>query len=456
MTLRVAGCQSGLLLFSILFCTSCTAQVGDTESNVSEANPSRVVVIPQTTATAAPTTDWSRFRGPAGDGSSSAVGLPADWDSSTAGQGNLIWKTPLAGAGASSPIVWQDHIYLTSYTGYFVPGEPMGSLDDLKRHVLCFDRTSGELLWDREFAAKLPEEERIRDHGYAANTPVADADGLYVFLGKSGVVALTHSGEDRWQADVGSGTNGWGTAASPVLYDDLVLVNASVESESLVALDQKSGEERWRVGGMKESWNTPQLVRSPGGDDELVMAIFGKVLGLAPATGKQLWSCNTDITWYMVPSIVAGDGVAYSLGGRSGVAGLAVKTGGQGDVTASRRLWTSNKGSNVPSPVYQDGHLYWTHDKLGIAYCAKAESGELAYEERLNRCGDVYASALLADGKVYYINREGRVFVVAAKPEFELLATNEMRDGGQFNASPAVDGQRLLIRSDKFLYCIGK
>ena len=158
----------------------------------------------------------------------------------------------------------------------------------------------------------------------------------------------------------------------------------------------------------------------------------------------------------MVPGAVASYGVVYVLGGRSGVAGLAVRAGGRGDVTATHRLWTSNKGSNVTSPVFHDGHLYWMHEKLGIAYCARAETGELAYQERVERAGQIYSSTLLADGRLYYLNRSGRTFVLPASPTFELLATNELPDGGVFNASPVVTGKQLLLRSDKVLYCIVK
>ena len=154
----------------------------------------------------------------------------------------------------------------------------------------------------------------------------------------------------------------------------------------------------------------------------------------------------------MVPSVVASEGVVYCLGGRSGVAGLAVRAGGSGDVTESHRLWTSVKGSNVSSPVFLDKHLYWMHESRGIAYCALAESGDVIYEERLERAGLVYSSALLADGRLYYLTRDGRTFVLAAKPGFEQLAANDLRDGSIFNGSPAIDGSRLLIRSDKFLY----
>jgi hypothetical protein len=277
-----------------------------------------------------------------------------------------------------------------------------------------------------------------------------------VFFGKTGVFAFDHNGKQVWQADVGSKTHGWGTSASPVLYKDLVFINASVESESLVALDRKTGQEKWRAGGIREAWNTPVLVKAASGREELVVATQGSVLAFHPETGAPLWSCKTDIGWYMVPSVVAQDGVVYCLGGRSGVAALAVRAGGSGDVTKSHRLWTSMKGSNVSSPVFQDGYLYWMHEQRGTAYCAKADSGEIVYEKRLDRAGQVYASALLADGRLYYLTRDGRTFVLTAKPEFEQLSVNELRDRSIFNGSPAVNGSSLLIRSDKFLYCVGR
>lgn len=396
--------------------------------------------------------DWPTFRGPTGMGTSDAKKLPVEWSTDE----NIAWKTPLPGPGASSPIVWGNVVYLTCYSGFFVPGEADGEQEKLQRHLLAYDKKNGQLVWEKKIAAKLPEEERIRDHGFAANTPAADAKRVYAFFGKTGVFAFDHQGKQLWQADVGSGTHGWGTSASPTLYKNLVFINASVESQSLVALDQATGKEKWRAEGIRESWNTPVIVKAPNGKDELVVAMQGAVLGFDPMTGEKLWSCKTDIGWYMVPSVVAADGVVYCLGGRSGVAGLAVKAGGKGDVTDTHRLWTSLKGSNVTSPVYHAGHLYWMHEQRGVAYCAKADTGEVLYEKRLEGADQVYASALLADGRVYYTTRTGRTFVVSAKPEFEQLAANDLERRGMFNGSPAVDGGRLLIRSDKFLYSIGK
>jgi outer membrane protein assembly factor BamB len=406
----------------------------------------------QPASAAASGDDWPCFRGPTRMGVSDASGLPLEWDAST----NVVWKTPLPGSGASSPITFGDHIYLTCYTGYFVPGEPKGSLDQLQRHLIALRRDNGEIVWDRAVPAKLPEEESIRDHGYAANTPAADADRVYVFFGKTGVFAFDHQGNQLWQADVGSGTSGWGTAASPLLHEDMVIINASVESQSLVALDRNTGDEKWRASGIKESWNTPITVTADSGRRELVVARLGDVLAFDPDSGSALWSCETDISWYMVPTGVAADGIIYYLGGRSGTAALAVRAGGTSEVTATHRLWTSKSGTNVPSPIYLDGHLYWMSHNLGIAYCAKADSGDLVYEQRLERAGGVYASPLLAEGRLYYLTRSGRMFVLAAKPEFEQLAVNDLDDGSRFDSSPAVDGNCLLVRSGKFLYCLGQ
>jgi outer membrane protein assembly factor BamB len=394
---------------------------------------------------------WSRFRGPSGMGTSNSAAPPIEWSADK----NIAWKAELPGPGASSPIVYGDRVYISCYTGYLVPGQSGGSPAELKRHVMALRLDDGRTLWNRPIAAKLPEEERIRDHGFAASTPAADAERVYVFFGKSGVMAFDHDGKLHWHADVGSKTSGWGSAASPVLYKDLVIINASVESESLVALDRRTGEPKWRAGGIREAWNTPVVVAAPSGRPELIVPVQGKVLAFDPDTGKPLWSCSTDIGWYMVPSAVAADGVVYCLGGRSGTAALAVRAGGGGDVTGSHRLWTSLKGSNVSSPVYHDGHLYWVHEQRGIAYCAKAADGEVVYEQRLDGAGQFYASALLANGRLYYLTRQGKTFVLAAMPRFEQLAVNDLADRSVFNGSPAVAGDRLLIRSDKFLYCMG-
>jgi hypothetical protein len=395
------------------------------------------------------TADWLQFRGPGGQGTSAEAGLLSTWSA----EENVIWRTPLPGPGASSPILVGDSIYLTCYTGFRVGGE---SIEGLKRHLVCIGRRDGKVRWQTETVAEQPEEAKNREeHGYATSTPACDGERVYVFYGRTGVIAFGLGGEELWRADVGDGTSGWGSAASPILHKELVIVNASVESESLVALDRKSGKEVWRQGGIREAWNTPILAANPAGKTELVAAVHQRLLAFEPDTGKPLWSVKTDINWYMAPSLVAHDGVVYSVGGRGSGGALAVKLGGSGDVTATHRLWTLRKGSNVTSPLVHDGHLYWMHESLGIAYCVEAPTGKLVYEERVKDAGGVYASPVLADGKLYYFNRSGRGLVLEAKPAYALLAANDLERRGVFNASPAVGDGRLFVRSDKFLYCLG-
>ncbi|MFN3650560.1 MAG: PQQ-binding-like beta-propeller repeat protein [Armatimonadota bacterium] len=396
--------------------------------------------------------EWAQFRGPGGAGISPEA-VPTSWSASE----GIVWKTELPGAGTSSPILLGSRVFLTCYSGYSGPGQPGSSPDQLRRHVVCLDRATGKLLWNSEVPGKTGEEASIReDHGYASSTPAADAERVYAFFGRSGVFAIDHQGKQLWRADVGDRTHNWGSAASPVLHGNLVIINASVESESLVGLDRRTGKEVWRTGGIKESWNTPILVRNPAGKTELVVAIFRAVQGFDPETGERLWSCDTGINWYMVPSLVSRDGVVYCIGGRGGGGSLAIRTGGRGDVTGSHRLWKGDVGSNVPSPILHGDHLYWMRDSPAVAFCADAKTGRILYEERVPGADQVYASPVLAGGNLYYLSRGGRMFIVPAKPTFEVLATNELGERATYNSTPAAAGGRLYLRSDRHLYCIGR
>ncbi len=401
--------------------------------------------------------DWTGFRGPGGLGSSDETGLPLTWSSTE----NIVWKTELPGPGTSSPVVLGDRVYVTSYSGYALDASDPGDMSALMRHVVCVERGSGKILWSKEFKPSLPESEYSGGnnswHGYSSATPTTDGERLYVFFGKSGVYCLDLDGNEIWRASVGTRATGWGSATSPVLYKDFVIVNASVESGAIVALDKMTGKEAWRADGIRGSWNTPVLVDVPGGETELVVCVPMTVLGLDPATGERLWrSEGIPDSGYICPSVVAHEGIVYAIGGRTNTA-LAVRAGGRGDVTSTHELWRTNKGSNVCSPVYHDGYLYWVHDRSGIANCLNAATGDTVYQERLTpRPGVVYASAILADGKLYAVSQHEGTFVLAAKPEFELLAHNTLADDdSRTNASPAVSHGQLLLRTDRNLYCIG-
>jgi outer membrane protein assembly factor BamB len=237
---------------------------------------------------------------------------------------------------------------------------------------------------------------------------------------------------------------------------DLVIVNASIESKAVVALDKRTGKEVWRAGGVQESWSAPLVVEVAGGSRELVVNARGRVLGLDPQTGKQLWEC-AGIKSYICPAVIAHDGVVYLSGGRPPEM-LAIRAGGRGDVTGTHILWNRTKTTTVATPLYHDGHLYWINRK-GIASCARAGDGETIYEERIDvgKRGDkIYASLVLAGGRLYAVSRDDGTVVLAASPQFKLLAHNHLGDESIFNATPVVSNGDLLIRSDEFLYCVGQ
>jgi outer membrane protein assembly factor BamB len=396
--------------------------------------------------------DWTQFRGPGGKAVSDERGLPEKWSSTE----NVIWKTELPGPGTSSPIVLGDRVYLTSYSGYGLkPNE--GDQKNLKRHVFCMDRKTGGILWKKTFDPKLPESGyrggNSSWHGYASSTPTTDGKNLYVFFGKSGLYCLDlKDGKQVWQADVGKGTHGWGSSNSPVLYKDLVIVNASVESRSLFAFHKKTGKQAWKVDNIRSSWNTPILVDLPDGKTELVLSVSEALLGIDPTTGKELWRCS-GFGGYVCPSVVADSGTVYVVRSRS----HAIKAGGKGDVVDSPRVvWKGRGGSVVPSPVFYKGHLYWI--ARGTAICLDAKTGKTVFQKRLSpRPGVVYASVIIADGKLYCVTQKAGTFVLAAKPEFELLAHNVFKeDNSRTNASPIVSNGQLLMRTDRYLYCLGK
>lgn len=399
--------------------------------------------------------DWLQFRGPGGLAISEEKGLPSKWTATE----NVLWKLELPGPGTSSPIVIGDRIYLTCYSGYALDQKEPGDQKNLLRHVVCVDRKTGKLAWSKEFKPELPESNYGPGndgwHGYASSTPVSDGKHLFVFFGRSGVYCLDLEGNQVWQAGVGTRTNGWGSGNSPVLHENLVIVNASVESNTMFALDKTSGKEVWKTEKMSGCRSTPILVKTADAKMELVVNQPEAVVGYDPATGKELWRAEgIPDKGYVCPSPVAHDGVVYVIGGRKNTA-IAVRAGGRGNVNETHVLWRSDAGSNVSSPVFYEGNLYWVHERQGLANCLNGKTGEKIYQERLEpRPGVVYSSILAADGKLYCLSQHNGVYVLAAGPKFQLLSVNPL-DDARLNASPAVVDGQLLIRNDKHLYCIG-
>ena len=397
--------------------------------------------------------DWSQFRGPSGNGVSESTGLPTEWSA----EKNILWKTKLPGHGSSSPVLYGDQIFLTAYTDYGLTAEDDGNPADLRLRVISINREDGKIMWDQSVAPLNQVQKitkRIVDHGYASGTPACDETGVYAFFGTSGVVAYDLKGNLKWQADVGNKSAGFGSASSPILYKDFVIINASIESETVYALEKSTGKVAWKAENIVRAWTTPSIVDVPGGKQELVINQKNQILGFDPDTGKQLWTCE-GIQDYVVPVVVQNEGILYCLGGRSNRS-IAVRPGGRGDVTKTHKLWEVNVGANVTSPVFHEGHLYWASDR-GIAFCLNAKNGEVVYKNRLPTKSRLYASIVLADDKLYVTTRDNGVVVLKAVPEYVELARNEIKsDEDLFNASPAVSEGSIYLRTNGYLYRIAE
>jgi outer membrane protein assembly factor BamB len=396
--------------------------------------------------------DWRGFRGTKGDGYSPDKNTPVKWT----GTDNIAWKYKFPGPGSSSPIVVGDKILVTCYTG--LPDKK------LMLHVICLDRAKGTPLWQKDIPARLPEtpytdknNSFIMEHGYASSTPVSDGTNVYVFFGKTGVFAFDLKGNQLWHKSVGDklDKNKWGTAASPVLYGDLLIINANIESGALVALNKLSGSEVWRKPVGDNSWTTPALVNAPGGKKELVLSMPGVVKGFDPQTGDELWRCE-GIPKYAIPSPEARDGVVYVTGGGAPFPGLgfAVKAGGRGEVTKDF-LWKNGAGSGVTSPVVTDKYLF-ALDR-GKVTCFSRDKGQAVVSRPVKVDWKEYSSPTVADGKVYFVSRAGTAYVFSADDKLTPLGENRMEeDEPRFDGSPVVSDGQLLLRSTNYLYCVGK
>lgn len=419
-----------------------------------------VAAILLTTA-AASAADWPRFRGPGGLGLGESA-VPLEWSD----EQNLLWKAPLPGPGSSSPVIHGDDVFVTCHSGYGVPADRGGEPAKLARHLLCIDRQTGAEKWRRDVPGALPEdayEGFLTEHGYASSTPVVDADAVYAFFGKSGVIAFDRAGKELWRVAVGkeSSNRRWGSAASLIRHGDLVIVNAAEESQSIRGLDRRTGREVWKAeaAALELAYGTPAIARLADGREDIVVAVPSEVWGLDPATGKIRWYASHALTGNISPSVIVDGDVVYVFGGFRSAGSLAVRAGGSGDVTKSHVLWTSKASSYVATPLLHDGHLYWIDDR-GQAFCSSAATGEQVYRSRVAEITGggrpVYASPVLSDGRLIVATRWGGTLVLPAKPDYAVLACNRFAgDESDFSGTPAIADGRLYLRSGRFLYCVG-
>jgi len=380
---------------------------------------------------------WPCFRGPTGQGIARGKKLPLSWSQTD----NVVWKTRLEGKGNSSPVVWNNQVFITS-----------ASEDGKIRELFCFDRKNGKLIWKGQ--APVPEniEKLYWKNSYASSTPVTDGERVIVFFGNSGLICYDMSGELQWNQNVGLFTTTHGPGTSPVLYKDkVILIQDQNKGESIfMALDKSDGKILWTQN--REStmgWSNPIIVKVDD-HDELIYNGSHNVKGYNPDTGEEIWTLNGS-TKEAVPMIVTGGGLLFSSSGRNGAI-MAIRPGGKGDITKTHLFWRNERGgAHVPSPTYYKDRLYMVND-TGIATCLDAFSGKTIWRERLK--GRFSMSPVLVGDKLLVINEAGLSTIIKTGDTFEIVAQNDLEE--ETLSTPAVLDGRIYFRTATNLYCIGR
>jgi outer membrane protein assembly factor BamB len=384
---------------------------------------------------------WPEWRGPRGDGTSSETNLPIHWSSTE----NVCWKVPIPGKGHSSPIVWDDRIFLTTCLE-----------NERKRLLLCLDRSDGRLLWQREvLTAKLEPKHSL--NSFASATPATDGKHVWVaFLQYPDmqVACYDFEGNKIWQHSPGQFYSIHGFCSSPVLYKDLVILNGDQDAEAwIVALDKATGAERWRADrpNRTRSYCTP-LIIDAAGKKQLVLSGSKCVASYDPDTGKQIWIIDGP-TEQFVSSLVFTDNVVFLTAGFPTYHLMGIRPDGTGNVTHTHVLWHDKRAADyVPSPIAHGKYVFFVNDNGAAAGCIVAKSGERMWTHRLGR--HFSASPVSAGEYLYFLDDDGNTIVLKAGAKFERVSQNGL--GEECHASPAISHGQIFIRTVQHLYCIGQ
>lgn len=402
-----------------------------------------LLLLSALTAAACRGDTWPRFRGANGDGQSDPEGIPSDW-----GKDDYAWTLPLAGLGHSSPVVWDERVFVTT-------ADPTTA----ELIVSCIYLPTGNEQWQRRFRGEPHAMHRV--NSFATSTPLVDAEYVY-FAWKSGdtvkLAALTHKGEDVWQRDVAHLSEVHGFGASPMLAGDVICMTNDTEIEEdseIYAVDRRTGNDVWRqkCGVGKTSYATPCLWEAPEGKSLILMSTMGSGLtAYDPASGAIAWNVLAhDLPDRCVssPIIAAGHALVSCGSGNNGKHLIAMKLASADEPPVeSYRLKQSIP--NIPTPVVAGELVFLWHDR-GMVTCIDGATGEVHWRERIG--GNFHSSPLRIGDRIFCISLTGEVVVLAAKAEYELIARHEL--GEPVVATPAVASNRLLIRTEHSLLCLG-
>ena len=424
--------------------------------------------------------DWPSFRGSNASGVAEGAKTPASWDAEKAV--NILWKTPIPGLAHSSPIAWGDLLFITTAISssksnqYFKPGlygDVDTDTDSSKHswHVYCLDKRTGKILWDQVAHEGVPKIKRHIKSTHANSTPATDGKHVVAFFGSEGLYCYDLKGKLLWSQDLGILDTGWfydpdyqwGTASSPIIYKNLVIVQCDIQKNSFIAAyDINTGKLAWRTPREEiPSWGSPNVFEGKT-RAELVTNATRAIRGYDPMTGKELWKMtgNPEVT---ATTPVFGDGMIFIVNHyRPNQPIYAIRAGATGDISLKDGK-TSNEfvawsfqqgGAYMPTPLIYGEYLY-INNNMGTLICRNAKTGERIYQERIGGKGGSYsASPVAADGKLYLTSEDGEVFVVKAGPKYELLSTNPM--GEPLMATPAISDGMIFVRGQHNLFAIAE
>ena len=406
--------------------------------------------------------NWPAWRGPRGDGSSMEKSVPTSWDGAKGD--NIIWKVPVVGKGHSSPIVWEDRIFVATC---------LTEQDPPARELLCLDRKTGETIWQTNVVG-APLETKHGLNSYASGTPTTDGKHVFVtFLevgtktiearnvgrprpvtpGEIVVAAYDFDGNQKWIVRPGGFVSVHGFCSSPVLFEDLLIINGDHDGDSYIAaLKKATGETVWKIPRKHKtrSYVTP-IIREIDGRTQMILAGSKCVASYDPRTGEQHWIIDGP-TEQFVASMVYNGKLLFLTCGFPERHYLAIDPTGQGNVTDTHIRWRTNKAAGyVPSPIAIGDYFLNVSDK-GIATCFDAETGKPHWVERLGP--HFSASSISAGGLAYFLADEGKMTIVRPGEKLDVIAVNNL--GEHCYASPAVSSGQIFIRGEKHLYCIGE
>jgi outer membrane protein assembly factor BamB len=404
--------------------------------------------------------NWPAFRGGAAAGTSETKGLPSTWSSTK----NVVWKADVPGRGWSSPVVWGDRVFLTSFVSeadrqapkmghYLKQAKPPAG--KCRWMVYCFDFRTGKILWEKA-AHEAPQELELHiKNSYASETPITDGKRLYAYFGNLGVFCYDLDGNQLWSKKFPAvkTMGNWGTGASPALHQDRLIIQNDNESKSfLTALDAKTGNELWRVERREGTiYATPFIWQH---DKRTEIVTMGKIVRSYDLDGEQLWEMKGMTSPLIIPAPFARHDLLYVGAGYSGTKPVfAIKPGGSGDISGSAFVaWTRNNASTYhPSPVVWGDYFYNMDDHGGFFTCLEARTGKPVYERQ--RVGGFYTASLWAyEDKVFALQEDGTAVVLQAGREFKVLGKNNLDEFTM--ATPAIASRSLLIRTLTRLYRI--